>query len=250
MNEEAINSSEFILSKDVAPHKAFFHKFFATRAQMVEQGYIKNRSKKKKASVAGEEDEEDELDRFADKLAEDLMTSAGGDDPDADDMDDFDLDGADESEDGGEGGGSLGDLEGDGENASDVGAEYELMAFGDDEDDDTDGDELEEVEEESKPQKGALKGALKTTGKQPIVGKKRKESSGSDFADAAEYEDIMEQIVQFHKSNPEFISHSEKKAKKSLQSENSLEKVTSKSKPSSSADKKQFNGKAPKKRAK
>jgi ribosome biogenesis protein MAK21 len=110
--EEPVNTGEFINkdSLDIAPEKQFFHKFFGERAKLRVEGKSRDKSKTSKrknfdAAVEGDgdgssdEDEdayEKEIDKFADKLAEDMMRDyAKNQGPD---MDDFSEDEDDDDE--------------------------------------------------------------------------------------------------------------------------------------------------------
>jgi hypothetical protein len=238
INEEAINSTDFIYTsaESVAPDKTFFHKFFGARVSLLEQGLVRNRAHKKHArGEDDEEDEEDGIDRFADKLAADLLASSGqGDDPDMDDLDNEDDD-FDNGEDYGDDdfnevdGRNLSDDEEDDNNNNDdddddddddegvVGQfddfeipsgmedetddmdEAELMAYGDD-----DADDVEDLPVViSTKKKGNGKKASTAIVAEKLAGLKRKKSKSGlgDFADSTEYEDIMDQIVRFHSQN-------------------------------------------------
>lgn len=203
-NEDSINNSTFINAPaySIPPDKAFFHKYFGSRVRMMEQGLLKLRSKKKTEDNGS--DDEEGVDRFADKLAEDLMTS-GFEDPDMDDLDDDVY----QNNDGGA-------------NDDDVGeADFDLAAGLDDDhgspnwneagedalDDSMDaavdedeefyqeplayGDEEEEVPSSNK----------KNSNRANSKDEKGKRKREDDFADAEEYEKIMDQIVQFHSIN-------------------------------------------------
>ena len=208
INEEAINSSEFtaLPSSAVAPDKAFFHRFFGSRAGLIEKGLVsKSVRRKSKSEDADDEDGdlgEEGIDRFADKLAEDLMASSGAGDPDVDDDDFEGLGSGDDNDDDGDDGGLEFDAD-DGEGMDDEDVDEEgdydqLVAYG---------DEVEMVNEESDQNessrsmvsKGARKRHLNIPKAESKDKKKKKSESG--FADAAEYEDIMEQIVQYHAAN-------------------------------------------------
>jgi hypothetical protein len=210
VNEDAINSAEFLESNPqaVAPDKTFFHRFFGDRVRLMEKGLVRNRKKRARSgSDGGDGDDEDAIDVFADKLAEDLLTSAGGDDPDMDDVDDDDMDDADDDFTGGDFEDDFEDGEDDasmvdfddensGEEDGSEGGDFEgLTAYGDD----ASQDDYKQV----KVQKSITKSKPKAQGKTPkdakaqgVKGKVKNVTS--DFADAKEYEDIMEEIVRFH----------------------------------------------------
>jgi ribosome biogenesis protein MAK21 len=111
--EEPINTYEFIHQKasQIAPDKMFFYKFFGEKEKLKQEGKIRDRSRKKKGLMEdgdggdgydGEgSDDEQEIDMFATKLAEDMIKGAKGgmDDPDMDDISDDDMDDEEDDED-------------------------------------------------------------------------------------------------------------------------------------------------------
>lgn len=183
--EDSINSSSFIRApaQSIAPDKAFFHKFFGSRIRMMEQGLVKMRFKKSNSNP--DVDHEEEMDRFADELAENLITS-GFEDPDMDDYDNlgsFDTNFHDNDAEGNfEDEYEARDSDEGRENIPDD-TEYEIeepIPYGD-----TDLDARSEEAEINASQNDDSKA-------------KRKRD---DFADAEEYEEIMDEIVQFHTRN-------------------------------------------------
>jgi len=156
--EQPLNQSDFMkLEADkVEPDLAFFHKFFGEQAQLRKE---KRRKASRKGddesdadSVASQEDlgfeaDEEEIDRFADKLAQDMMSATAGsmggadmddidmDDPDLDDMSDNFSDGeADKNEDENE---DVGDSDHEDSDGTSEGEE-EFLTLSDDEMEDTD----------------------------------------------------------------------------------------------------------------
>eukprot|EP01042_Synura_sphagnicola_P001154 gene1154-1300_t len=88
--EVPINTVAFekMTTSDVAPEKLFFYKYFTDRNRLLEMGKVRERRRARKGEDDGdEEDEEDMMDRFADKLAEDMLRSGDGVGPDIDDED-------------------------------------------------------------------------------------------------------------------------------------------------------------------
>ena len=200
-NEDSINTTTFIEAPaySIPPDKAFFHKYFGSRVRMMEQGLLKL-NLKKKSDDSGSDDEEG-VDRFADKLAEELMTSAFGN-PDMDDDDDY------ENE----------DFSASADNLRDT--NFELAAGLDDEngspnweaaaedafDDSMEAaaDEDDEIYEE--PLAYGDEEETKSSNIRSYDRAKNKDARGKrkrvdDFADADEYEKIMDEIVQFHSSS-------------------------------------------------
>ena len=132
--EDPINSALFteMSAEAVAPEKVFFHKYFGARIRMMNEGKIKNRSRKRD----DENDEEDgvsdvdiddaEMDEFADTLAENLMKSTAGNIPDFEgDDEDADIDDDDEDVPDGE--------------VEDSAADIEIEDYSQDDDDDDQG---------------------------------------------------------------------------------------------------------------
>lgn len=177
LSEEPINTSVLETNSEVAPEKVFFYKFFGERDRLIAEG----KSRKKKRRTEDDEDEdrsdlgsdfdETEIDRFADKLADELMENyaagAGNPDIDEDDEDDFDEEDF--------GGGSQDDSD--------------TPPLDDDEvndfDDEVDFDEDEDVDVHHAP------GKKKKTAAVEIKDKKRKKDSDI-FAAAEDFEDDME----------------------------------------------------------
>jgi hypothetical protein len=208
--EEPINlvAAKMIENNEIeeSPDKLFFHKYFIEKNNLINSG----RSKEKiKSSVANDNDEgniEDEMDQFADQLAEGLMQDNGDSDDDilppndsietfngrvsdvldfdeftkikkwgettqeeSDDEDDSDVDFDEQAKD----------------DQSDTDEEnYQLTAFGDEDEDET----LEsEVKSPGKLSKKIIKKPQE---------KKKKEKHTSDFAAAEDYEEDMESIIK------------------------------------------------------
>ena len=184
-NEDSINDPSFINAPaySIPPDKAFFHKYFGSRVRLMEQGLLKLRTKKK-LQGSGSDDEEG-VDRFADKLAEDLITS-GFDNPDMDDDDDENDDARDFG-----------------------GGNFELATGLDDEDEspdwegaaaeDTADDSMSAAAERDEIYEEPLAYGDEEEEKRGDAKNKRKREN--DFADAEEYEKIMDEIVQFHSNS-------------------------------------------------
>jgi ribosome biogenesis protein MAK21 len=183
--EQPLNESAFMTQDKVEPDLSFFHKFFGEQAQLRKQ-------KRRKASRRGDDDEEsdgdseksvdgdldfeadeDEVDRFADKLARDMMAATAGsmgagagdvdvdlDDPDLDDMsDDMGSEDEDEGSDVGEGAAFDGDEEDTGEgveeNSDDDGDDgFEALMGGADDSDEDDSEDEAPKKSKSKKRKG------------------------------------------------------------------------------------------------
>ena len=192
--EEPVNSKVFqdMEASEIAPDKEFFHKYFYDRSRLRDEGLSRNRSRHKEKT--GDEDEEnesdyeeDEMDKFADKLALELMQSAGNGPVDIDDDDEFmsDNESGDDDSDGFE---MMKDGAGadSGDDDEDVDSDDDID-FGEDMNDDSDDEGLDfgsegdsESDEEPVPSKKS----------------KKRKKGGSEFASAEDYEDEMEAIVQ------------------------------------------------------
>lgn len=239
IGEEPLNTSSFLKSSllDIAPDKIFFHKFFGEKEKLRIEGKSRDRSKRKSEDDAGgvfggsDDDEEDNfderaIDKFATKLAEDMLRENDGED---DDFDDFSDSGGESDDNDGEdfdmGGSDEDDFESSKGKAnktkSKIGKvkempmkeesddEYRLTAYGDDEDNGSDGsvnsyDNLEEEDEDDLSL--AFSDDYKTSNKLNMkVNKisKGKKPAGdmSDFASAEDYEDTMEEIVGRYNGN-------------------------------------------------
>lgn len=117
LGEEPLNTTSFLRSSlaDIAPDKIFFHKFFGEKEKLRIEGKSRDRSKRKQLdsddegdneSVGSDEEvnfDEKAIDKFATKLAEDMMR-------DNDDLADIDDDFSDSE--GDSGGDSVGDSDG------------------------------------------------------------------------------------------------------------------------------------------
>lgn len=245
--EEPLNTATFMQSStsDIAPDKLFFHKFFGEKEKLRVEGKSRDRAKRKKVDdddedggSIGSDDEVDfderAIDKFATKLAEDMMR-------DNDDLVDIDDDFSDS---GGEDGS---DMDGDGDDVSVSDAldfeefkqekgkiskdssskkgvkakksvpddesddGYELTAYGDDEDDSNMGDDDDSVNSGSDDMEDDEVGddldlafadepsmsMSRRQGAKVKSGKGSRKSGGdmSDFASAEDYEDTMEEIV-------------------------------------------------------
>ena len=119
--EEPLNTTSFMQSStsDIAPDKLFFHKFFGEKEKLRVEGKSRDRSKRKKVDEddedggsIGSDDEVDfderAIDKFATKLAEDMMrdnddlVDIDDDFSDSGDEDGFDMDGDGDGDDGSE----------------------------------------------------------------------------------------------------------------------------------------------------
>ena len=221
LQEEPLNRREFRAQDEdrVQPDLAFFHKFFGEQAQLRKEKRRKAASRKSGASNGGSDDDdddddeeaskdelafetnEDEIDAFADKLAQDMLKASaggaggGGFGDDDDDDDDFDAAAYDEAL------GRTGSDDDDNNDDDDDDAGLDLMEGGgtdsdNDGVDDDDGDDDDDDEEEAK--------ALAPKGK------KRKKRDGDDiFASADDFTDEMELNVAYaaaHSSTAEKAS--------------------------------------------
>jgi len=225
LSEAPINSADFIAiaPEKVAPDKVFFYKFFGAREKLVSEGKTRNRAKNKKRYREEDEDEDEEgdfdeeaglsddadefgsdldereIDKFADKLAMDLMRSGGKVDEDDDDVDIDDDGSADDDND---------------EDYVFNNDESEYLDSGADDsqdedifenDDFSDNDYETPYHEESdildledfvKSKKGAKSSVVtNSSDERPKKQKKSKHDPMSDFAPAEDYEHDMEEIV-------------------------------------------------------
>ena len=131
VGEEPLNTTSFLKSNlsEVAPDKIFFHKFFGEKEKLRVEGKSRDRSKRRELdddggdddSIGSDEDEinfdEKAIDKFATKLAEDMMrdndddididddysdsdndSNDEGNDDDDDDVEDFDMGGSDDED--------------------------------------------------------------------------------------------------------------------------------------------------------
>ena len=107
--EAPLNTSVFAEKKieNVAPDKRFFHKFFGQRSSLLREGKVRDRAARKRRSASDDEDDQEDegddaselgsdfgeraIDRFADRLAKDMMDehAAGADIDDLGDVDDM-----------------------------------------------------------------------------------------------------------------------------------------------------------------
>lgn len=149
-----INKEVLPMDADVssmAPDKIFFHKYFGLRTQLLESGKsrVRSRNRHKQGDVSDESDvdidDEADFDKYADELANNMLRSNN---PDMDDVDEFDDENGDSDSDSGSEGWNDGteseegeDHEGDESDnvfAEKVDSEdededsYQLTAFGDD----------------------------------------------------------------------------------------------------------------------
>ena len=200
--EEPLNTSSFLKSSlsEIAPDKIFFHKFFGEKAKLLAEGKSRDRSKRRKQdgdddgdASDGDDDEVDfdekAIDKYATKLAEDMLRDnedlADIDDDfsdfdeDVDDKEDFNMD-------------SAGDED-----------ESDAMDFDDsDRNEDVDESEIDSIVSDEDDDEDDLALAFSEGGPSGRKGSKVKNVKGrrntvdmSDFASADDYEDTMEQIV-------------------------------------------------------
>jgi ribosome biogenesis protein MAK21 len=245
--EEPINSVVMSLQEggdapDNSADKQFFYKFFGEREKLRSDGKSRDRKAKKRRAKSAEDNiegdydgssdsevdsdaksdlnsdiDEAEIDKFADKLARDMIKSTSNnydkadidddyseegddfneDDDDDDDGDDDDDDfGNDDDEDDDEGSGYdsddyMGTKKKKGKSSRDASSDdsssdddYELMAYGDDAMD------TDNQQSTNKAEK------RKSSSKAKSENKKQKKAASSDFASAEDYEELMENIVQ------------------------------------------------------
>ena len=202
--EEPLNTASFLKSSlaEVAPDKIFFHKFFGEKAKLLAEGKSRDRSKRKKHDGDDEGDESDgdddevdfdekAIDKYATKLAEDMLRDnedlADIDDDfsdfgeDVEDEEDFNMDSASDEDD------------------------SDAMNFDDSETPEgrqEDVDESEASSPVSEEDEDDLALAFSEGGPTARKGFKVRATKGkrntmdmSDFASADDYEDTMEQIV-------------------------------------------------------
>ena len=202
--EEPLNTVSFLKSSlsEVAPDKIFFHKFFGEKAKLLAEGKSRDRSKRKKHDGDDEGDESDgdddevdfdekAIDKYATKLAEDMLRDnedlADIDDDfsdfgeDADDAEDFNMDSASDEDEL-----DAVDFEDSempkGRKEDSDESEIDSLVSDDDEDD------LALAFSEGGPTSRKVSKVKKAKGK-------RNATDMSDFASADDYEDTMEQIV-------------------------------------------------------
>ena len=174
--EEPVNSMQIqdMGKGDIAPEKEFFRKFFSDRSRLREKGLSRDRSRHKEKSEDGGESgsdfEEDEMDKFADKLALDLMASAGNGPADIDDDDDLMSDNDNDN-----------DSQSDDENGGDDmdGANFVDEFSSDDDEQEVELDEDSDIEHDT-------------------IRRSKKRSLDDQFASAESYEEDMEAIVNAH----------------------------------------------------
>jgi ribosome biogenesis protein MAK21 len=156
IGEEPLNTTSFLRSSlaDIAPDKIFFHKFFGEKEKLRMEGKSRDRSKRKQLDSDDEGDNEsvgsddevnfDEkaIDKFATKLAEDMMR-------DNDDLVDIDDDFSDS-----------GDSEGDSVGDSDGGEDFDMG--GSDEESESGAVDFEDFKKEKSKKDAAKGGKAKT----------------------------------------------------------------------------------------
>ena len=213
--EDPVNSEMFVGAEadSVSPDKAFFHKYFGARIRLLGEGKIRDRSRRKADDDEDEEeggsgdeerenapkaqkDDEAEIDKYADTLAEELMRSAAGNQFNKADIDDdLDFSSDDENSDDDDEDGAEGDFEGGDE---DMVEDDELDEYGDlDRDaDDSDGESGKDMDFQDFSDDDFSEEEIEVRGK----GKKRK-SDDDVFASAEDYEDDMEEIMQLVESH-------------------------------------------------
>jgi ribosome biogenesis protein MAK21 len=207
--EEPLNAASFLKSSlsEVAPDKIFFHKFFGEKAKLLAEGKSRDRSKRKKHDGDDEGDESDgdddgvdfdekAIDKYATKLAEDMLRDNEDDADIDDDFSDFDDD-VEDKEDFSIGSASDED-ESDGEedfNGSETLKGGKEDAY--DSEGDSEIDSLFSEEEEDDLALAFSEGGptSKNGAKSKNTRGKRKSEEMSDFASAEDYEETMEQIV-------------------------------------------------------
>lgn len=233
IDDMPLNSSEFIelVNERVDPDKQFFHKFFFDRQKLQDLGKIKKVERKKRdddsdldsdADISdndgGDKDSsklEKEIDDYADMLADQLMKNVDAD-ADIDDDSDFSndesvtdsnlVDEADDVETDDE----FIEMEGMKDDDSSVGGEYldefeegtpsqngdgsdddyEIMEFGDFDDLKTSNDDQSKVNKK-----------VSSKSKRDSSKKRKSTSEASDFADASDYENEMEDILRQIREN-------------------------------------------------
>lgn len=150
-------------SAEVDPDQQFFHKYFSDKQQLVAEGRSRNRSKRaaeesdnEGSDNEGNDSDPDEaaIDRYATKLAEDMMRSADGN------RDEEDLDFSDE-DDSDDGSAVMGPEDGaEGDSDSEDGQDFDQGLVGESDSDSDGGEE----EEEDEPRKKVAKKIAKITG--------------------------------------------------------------------------------------
>lgn len=206
ITEEPLNTSSFLKSSlsEIAPDKIFFHKFFGEKAKLLAEGKSRDRSKRRKQNGDDDGDESDgdddevdfdekAIDKYATKLAEDMLRDnedlADIDDDfsdfdeDVDDKEDFNMDSASDGDES-----DAMDFNDSGRNEDNDESEIDSLVSDDDEDEDDDEDDLALAFSEGGPSVRKGSQVKNTKGK-------RNAEDMSDFASADDYEDTMEQIV-------------------------------------------------------
>lgn len=202
--EEPLNAASFLKSSlsEVAPDKIFFHKFFGEKAKLLAEGKSRDRSKRKKHDGDDEGDESDgdddgvdfdekAIDKYATKLAEDMLRDNEDDADIDDDFSDFDDDVEDKED------FSIGSASDEDESdASDFNGS-ETLKGGKEDAYDSEVDSLFSEEEEDDLALAFAEGGptLKNGAKVKNARGKRNSMETSDFASADDYEETMEQIV-------------------------------------------------------
>ena len=208
--EDPVNSELFIGedAESISPDKAFFHKYFGSRMRLLGEGKLKDRSRRKVDEEHSEEEsgddmdedgtmqnagDEEEIDKYADTLAEQLMKSAAGNEfnrPDIDDDLDFseddDSSGSESMHDcdsGSENNGAYNDL-----------SEDSMDGLSDSEDDEMPSEFFVEDEEDFDAENATRK-------------TKKRKKDNDVFASAEDFENDMEDIIQFVQSREENTKH-------------------------------------------
>lgn len=210
-DEQPINSefseSDQTQSKDmIAPEKHFFHKYFGERSALLAAGKMRKRNKARAEGEGDSDDDEldeDEVDAFADQLAEGLVKSSAHND--GDDGEDW------PEEDDGEGDDSDAGAE-DWDEAADAVDLEDFRASTkmnkrprDDDGDDSMDEDMPEVYRDS-DEEGMEEDGWEEEEEVPAKGKKgkkadqapKKKARSNEFADADDFEEEMEANVKAH----------------------------------------------------
>lgn len=210
-SEDPVNlTMEGAAEEDVAPDKLFFFKYFTDKQQLIAEGKSRRKGKDPQLESGSPDDEEAEMDRFADKLAEDLINSANSNIEDDIEFSEDDGDDESDEDDASDGDDASDDESGDDQNEAsdylDGGVHDEFNdPLEDSSDDDMNMDWDEGIHQGDGDEGVSTAEHLhdttsKTTGK----GRKKKDrSSSEDFASAEQYEQLMDDIVRRYRRDEE-----------------------------------------------
>ena len=205
-SEDPVNlAMEGAAEEDVAPDKRFFFKYFTDKQQLIAEGKSRRKGKDPQLESESPDDEEAEMDRFADKLAEDLINSANSNIEDdlefSEDDGDDESDGDDASDD------DSGEDQNEASDYLDGGVHDEFNdPLEDSSDDDMNMDWDEGIHQVDGDDGDSTAVHLHdATSKATDKGRKKKKdrSSSEDFASAEQYEQLMEDIVRRYRRDEE-----------------------------------------------